>query len=239
MNNGEGISPEDKYRQQNVDNVEQKSASRSHFILERLSPDNPVFLRAKQLEFEVFQSTGFLEEGDEAAQELLGYSKYEEASIFNAVMNRDGDIVGALREIRSSKAGFKTLEDFRLYDEAKDLISTVPSEKILEIGTLAVKPGERKAFGIAQRLYGMSLYNSLRNGYEYWIASIDSGLLQIYRDQFKFQFIDIGEPKEYIGSSTTPVIMKLDEGVEYLRENNIGQYRQIVLGEYGDEKVEY
>lgn len=179
-------------------------------------------------------------------QEVSGYSDYNPSSCFD-VVSEGGKLVGVLREIRPSTVGFKTLNDFSvapyvLYPEAVKLLANLDKNTILEIGTVSVVSDKRQSeagFGVALRLYGAMLHNSLSGGYTHWLASIDSGLLGVYKENFGFCFEDIGPSQDYMGSPTTPVLGDRDKILDNLRENFPFMVQTIIEGKFSDEQVDY
>lgn len=199
------------------------------------------FETAKQLEFEVFEREGFAED---AKGTLKQYEPYDPNSIiFEATSPETGERQGVLRTIYAGEeldvpgversTGFKTLDDFELFDGAREAMSKLlenGAHKIVEVGTAAAEEKFRRT-DVSDKLYRAAFLKALEDGKRYCIASIDTELLKKYRDGHMFNFIDIGPTKEkYMGGPTTPVFMDILSLPDYWAKHNPAFYRKM-LGE--------
>lgn len=114
-----------------------------------------------------------------------------------------GEIVGVVRIIKDSNAGYPLLNEFELYPRSKDRIKKLDFARVVEISSLSVKPG----YGAAKALYRYAWQYSKARGDLYWLAAIDRDLFDVFRKRFHFYFDRIGRDKLYLGSITVPAML--------------------------------
>lgn len=164
----------------------------------------------------------------------------------------DRDVIAVTRVVRNSDAGYPVVHDLRLSldgeellarideyetdfpgmsDEVRERFLAMDRDRVVEIATAAIDPSYR---GVSPLIGGM-LYRdayrlSVERGVTHWLAGINPEVLSSYKHQFRFLFRQIGEPGVLTGSPSVPVIMDLEEGVAFLREQNRYLYEVIVGG---------
>ena len=74
------------------------------------NPDSWLWQQAQELEYQVFRDRDFVSNWEDYLQE---YEPYRQSSDFIVCQTLDGEIAGAMRAIRFSGAGFKTINDAR------------------------------------------------------------------------------------------------------------------------------
>ncbi|MCX6808173.1 MAG: hypothetical protein NTW50_00705 [Candidatus Berkelbacteria bacterium] len=124
---------------------------------------------------------------------------------FTCIESATSKTVGVIRLIfRTLPSNFPCLSEFNLYSEDRQIISSLDLSTTVEIGSLAEHPG----YKIAEGLYRFTWQYSKWQFLSYWFGSIDSRLLKYYlRRGFPWKII--GEPRVYMGSETTPVMLDL------------------------------
>ena len=192
-------------------------------------PGSRLFEQAKALESDVFSLQDFVaEEGDEG-----GFASYDIASTF-VVATEDDQVHAALRLIWMSPRGFKTLNDLPVSEEGQRHLDAVDASRIAEIGTVAAHPAAR-GMGPAIRCYHGMVDVTASRGVTHVIASIDDGLLEVFRTQFMFRFVDLGPSQDYYGSPTTPALLDIPATGALLADHLPDLHRQVFLGAFSDE----
>lgn len=146
--------------------------------------------------------------GNDADQMTAEYGPYERASTFFLSIDRRATMPsGALRAIRHSDHGFKTLNDaeqppFSIREGAAVRHHAITNlATIWDVGTVAVLPQYRRGEGpVSVQLY-RALYLSARgNGIEHMVSIIDDGPLDKLRGYLGIPFVALA------GSSSGPYL---------------------------------
>jgi len=141
--------------------------------------------------------TGMVEDG------YHPYSDYIIAILMNGKSKRKGEVVGVMRIIKNSPLGYPTLNEFEISKRAKDWISSIDPESIIEVGSLFVKPGYSAAKGLYRYAWQ---YSKIRRD-TLWLACIDKTLFEVLKRRYQFYFKRIGREQFYLGSVTVPAML--------------------------------
>ncbi len=166
-----------------------------------------------------YLEVGYLE--SETPEEMFS-DEYVENSVY-FVAKAGEKVVGAMRIVKYSAKELPMLKNLPIYSREKKKIRQLSKNKVVEVGNLAAIPGNRVALG----LYKSALKYSIDNGYNYWLAGIDFSLFNYMHNKYKLvRFKKIGECKEYMGSLTIPISLKINFVVKalstfYFRLDNI------------------
>jgi ornithine decarboxylase len=183
---------------------------------------DPLFEQAAALELSVFDAAGFVE----ASGGLDDYRAFDPASSFVVIPDEQG-LAGVLRIIWPNEHGFKTTKDFELTADGLHLLASAGPQRICEIGTLAVRPDVR-GLGVAISCYNAATRESLLRGCSWFLASIDDGLLEVFRERFYFPFEALApSDPEYYGSPTTPALLDMLDAHRGTRLNDMDLHRKI------------
>jgi ornithine decarboxylase len=178
-------------------------------------PGSDLFERAMVLEEQWFELSGFLEQDG-----LDGYSPYQAASTFIVVQSPDGDLLSVCRLISASARGFKTTNDFDLWDEGRSAFDVVENKKILEVGTMATHPAARGMGPTLDVIRGV-IDVARRRNITHLLTSLDEGLFRVFTGPpLHMPCYPIGETKEYYGSPTVPGFGPIAEHERLLREHS-------------------
>lgn len=189
---------------------------------------------ARQCEADVFLDW-FGNTADDLAVE---YGPYEDASVFLAVVDDDGEVHGAGRMIQPGPAGLKTLNDLR-----RDPWRVDPDEVARAAGvdlavtwepaTFAVKDGvRRRGYAAMEALaYGV-VVGSIANHFTTLVAMIDENVRRVFGSigLYLHPFPGTG-PGEYLGSpATTPLYVHVAELLSTQLREAPDKHRQITTG---------
>ncbi|AWS43639.1 alanine racemase [Streptosporangium sp. 'caverna'] len=182
-----------------------RASWRQQVSVVRLAYGQTGYEAACELEFSVFRQAGFLDDDGT----LDDFRDYGHQSVFT-VVEENGELVGALREILSGSRPFKTLIDLPLAPAGAALVGSITPIHLSEIGTLAVRRDVRGR-SVAEILYAASWAATIARGGTHWLASIDAGLLEAIRTAYGVSFVELGSAQDYYGSPTVPVLLDLRE----------------------------
>jgi len=138
------------------------------------------------------------------------YDEYVKNSIY-FVAKKDNQVVGTIRLIKYLDKGLPSINEFDIENKYRKIIKR-NTKKVVEVGNLAALPGNE----IAKGLYKIAINYSIKEGYKYWVAAVDQGLFVYLIKKYPFIktiFHIIAEPKDYVGSVSVPIIMR----VRYIR----------------------
>lgn len=136
---------------------------------------------------------------------------YEDPYINNSkyFVAKDGaKVVGVIRLVFGQNDELPVFNEFILDSVARGKTNKL-NGKILEIGHLAAIPGRR----IAPGLYRIAIQYALKHGYTYLVAGIDHNLFNRLKKKYpplKPFYMQIAEPKFYVGSNTVPILLKIN-----------------------------
>jgi len=183
---------------------------------------DPRFEEAAQLERAEFEALGFVD----ADGTLDGFRAFDEVSSFVVVPDEQG-LAGALRLIWSGEKSFKTIQDFELTPEGRDLLSSAGEARMVEIGTLVVRRDAR-GLDVAIACYAAARRESWLRGCTWFLASVDDVLLDVYREHFHFPFVAVSaSDPDYYGSPTTAALLDHHVGGREILRNDPELYRKI------------
>lgn len=226
------------------------------------------FEQAKEIEYEVFRKKQFTPE--QTSKGMGEYEDYDFMSTFIVVRDASGEMLGVLREITNdfdswseveeaqrhdpelATSGFKTLDDFDLYDgtvtpeqyKGKDMPAETyaPDAKehiwrdlaprdLLEIGTIAIPHGkEHEQRNTIAAIYRQLYKDSERDGRTTLIASVDRPYFVALNRQLDFK--QMGPTiEDYMGSPTTPAILDVEESRAYMQARHPILHHLIFEGE--------
>lgn len=185
-------------------------------------PDSRQWQSAAGIEASVFIEKNYVKSQAELEEE---YEPYLGQSDFLLATSRDFGPVGSVRCIVDGPAGFKTLNDIRVgrltaNPEGQSLVGSVPPEKMLEIGTLAVPAAFRSRDNgrVAAQLYGAIFGYMKPRELTHVIASFDGEYWGNFKGIFGDTVTAIGPPVDYMGSPTVPALMNVYDMHERTRE---------------------
>ena len=156
-----------------------------------------------------YKEVGYISSNDTSE---IYTDSYVDCSEYFVGLERSG-VVGVLRLVMNTEKSLPVVNVFEFSPQFRDLFSSLSSGCVVEVGNLVAAPGR----GIAMHLYAAALSYSFRMRYKYWFAAIDSGYYKKVLERYSFiKLIQVGEPKEYIGSVSVPVMIKLNWIVRFI-----------------------
>lgn len=194
-----------------------------------VEPGDPLFEAAAEQELRFFEELGYVD----ADGGLDDFRSYDATSSFIVVPDAEG-LAAVLRLIWPNRRGFKTVNDFTLTDEGARVLADVGEDRIVEIGTLAVRPDVR-GLDVAICCYNVARRESWLRGCTAFLVGIDDGLLEVYRTQFHFPFVALSESDpDYYGSPCTAALLDHLVAVPEMVREAPELYRQIFLAPVGE-----
>lgn len=169
--------------------------------------DAPAAALARHVERGVFEETF----GNSAELMKTEYGPYEDASLFICVIDHVNLLpVGMMRIIRSSPAGFKSLDDLRAWDTTPQevLVRTglhVDPDRLWDIATLAVTKDHRKGAegsAVSVALYQALCTAALACDIGWFVAILDVPVFKLLQRRMRKGFAPfVGvEPRPYLDS---------------------------------------
>ncbi|MFT5200855.1 MAG: ornithine decarboxylase [Candidatus Aldehydirespiratoraceae bacterium] len=166
------------------------------------------FKRAVEIEFEVFENAGFLDEDGT----LDGFRRFDRQSEFVMVPSTN-DPVGVARLVDASAFGFMTLGDMKIEPRWWEHLQTLNLDRVVELATLAPLNYSVPA---AMHLIRATIMRAVERDMTHVVASIDENLrVTINKRLAKPDFAaceQIGPTVDYYGSPTTPILVDLCQG---------------------------
>lgn len=184
------------------------------------STQHDLWAQATGIEAEVFIEKEYVASAIELEKE---YEPYLPSSEF--ILARLGNMaIGSVRCITGDSTGFKTVDDIEkgrleLSKEGSLLISEIPMDRMLEIGTLAVASEWRSQDHgrAAVQLYGAILGYMNARDLTHVLASFDEDYFNNFKIIFGGTVDAIGPAVDYMGSPTVPAIMNVYDMHEHTR----------------------
>ncbi|MDQ0201454.1 N-acyl amino acid synthase FeeM domain-containing protein [Neobacillus ginsengisoli] len=172
--------------------------------------------KAIELHFQRYMEVGFFKDGE--------VDPYQDSSVyFAAVYKEDHSVVGVNRLIFKPMNELPTLQEFTIYDLERKKLKLLESHLYAEMSALTKLPKHDCTLGMLRT----TLQYSLENGIYYWFCSLDQRVHNYMRRMFNFPFIQIGEPKVYLGSTTVPCILDLKETAKVLKDTRLKLYEYL------------
>jgi hypothetical protein len=198
-----------------------KESSETHITV--ISPDNPRWNEAIELESATFVRRGYVESPEELSREYAAY--LPKTSIILAEHVATKEVSGCARVIEyDPEIGFKTLDD--ALDEEKSLeidtsgweaLEEIDHDNIYEVGTISAR--QDAGAELYGAIIGYGLDKTPRR--QYVIASLDEQvfmkrILPLFGDSVQI----LGPPADYMGSSTIPIMINLEKAWENIAAND-------------------
>jgi hypothetical protein len=193
-----------------------------------------LFQAARACELEVFESAY----GNTADQLEQEYGPYDDASVFIALADDDGRVLGSCRVITDGSLGLKTLSDlgrepWRLDGLRSARAAGIDPATTWDIATLGVR-GELGHSGVmaAAALYHGLVAGGRANGVTTMITIVDERVRTLLHSVGLVTHVLPGaSTAEYLGSaSSTPSYAHLAAVVDNQRRMSPDAYRMITLG---------
>ena len=189
--------------------ITSQPASSDRFVCYRVAGTSPYADLGRHVERSVFSETF---PGNDTAFMTREYGPYERASTFFVSVDRTSKtVIGALRVIRHSPMGFKTLNDLARPDAPIRLTATDIQRShqidawanVWDVGTVAIL-GDYRRSGVSASLHlyrGMYL-TALEEGVDHLIAIIDQLPLRAMTDYLSIPFVPLCDTDSfsYLGS---------------------------------------
>ena len=184
-------------------------ATSDRFVCYRVAGTSPFADLGRHVERVVFSETF---PGNNTAFMAREYGLYEQASTFFLSVDRaEKTAMGALRVIRYSPTGFKTLNDLARPDSPIHLSATDVKRyhqidawaNVWDVGTVAILSGYRRSGASASlQLYRGMYVTALQEGIDHLIAIIDRLPLRAMTDYLAIPFVSLcgTNPFSYLGS---------------------------------------
>lgn len=178
-------------------------------------------VEALRVEYDVFHALGFC--GASRRGVVEEYRKYLGQSRFH-VYRVDGEAMGVLREIGPGPLQPPVFAEFEVDPLYRDLVG---DSAVAEVGVLALRP-EVQGLRAAEQLYGVAWHDAYRRGIRYWGAVVEQWLLDLFTEQYRFDFRRCGTPREYMGGLCIPVVMSFAESLHSMRTQDRAVYDRFV-----------
>ncbi len=213
-------------------------------VVATVDPTSRLWAAAADIEAEVFELAGYAP----AEQIRAEYRPYDDASTF-IVAIEDGRVLGAVRLIRWSEHGFKTLVDIethRLRLFADHDPSDLADPRFVEVGTMALARHHTADLAtqarVAMTLYGGIVGYARMIGADTILASWDESFWTRFLSTFgSAAGVAVGPPTEFLGSPTLVAIVHVDTCLESARrtraaffhalERNAGRLQIVLAGD--------
>lgn len=185
-------------------------------------------LRQKAIRFHHrrYEEVGFYRKGEE--------DLYESASIYFAALHRTTrDVVGVTRLIISRLDDLPTIKYFEIKRSEKEKLGRYDERQLAEISAFTKMPAHDVGMGLIRT----ALQYSLDHGFTHWVCCIDERVYNYMHRMFKFPFYIIGTPQVYLGSTTIPCVLNLQDCLDNLKLYRMALYDILMRREYGMVKV--
>lgn len=195
--------------------IASQPVSGDQFVCYRVAGTSPCADLGRHVERTVFSETF---PGNDAAFMAREYGPYEQASTFFLSVDRTAKtVIGALRVIRHSPAGFKTLNDLA-QPNSPIRLSTNEVQRyhliddwvgVWDVGTAAILGEYRRSGASASLLLYRGMYvTALQDGIDHLIAIIDRHPLAAMTDYLSIPFVPLCDtnPFSYLGSPDSQAV---------------------------------
>jgi hypothetical protein len=136
-----------------------------------------------------------------ARRQVEELAPYESASMFHAVIDESDRIVGTVRSIYGTYEDLPVGKFHHLDDAGPD--------PLCELSSLVVSPTMRST-GVIEHLYRVGWSEAYRMDCVALVAIIDDWLLEVFKENYRLPFLQIGEGHEYMGGVPVPAVLPLD-----------------------------
>ena len=191
-----------------------------------------VYLENKYINPEDIDNSGFMVDKIDPFVEDSQYFGYK---------NKTGRLIATGRLIKLPKATYPALIEFGVrYEELLTMGLSSDPKDYAEISALAKLREEGQDFGIPEsekeddkdailHVYAQMFRSAIESGKKYFLMSVDIRLTnRLWKLFGRKNFIEIAEPKEYMGSKTVPMAMNIGEALKLL-DKHIPRYIKSVF----------
>jgi N-acyl-L-homoserine lactone synthetase len=140
---------------------------------------------------------------------------YEEASeYFIAQTQLLDQVVGVTRLILNNPQDLPTIKHFDIYDIELARIKLIDPSNIAEISAFTKMQAHDVGLGLIKSV----IKYSYQHGLTHWVCCIDERVYNYMMRIFKFPFKVIGETKVYLGSTSIPCLLNLEDCLSTLKD---------------------
>lgn len=195
------------------------------YRVEVIDPDNPEFIAAERLEYDIFRAEGFCMGSDTGR--AVEYDRWRVASRFHVVIDDTGATVGCVRTLDGR------YEDLPIgHFERTD---AEPGDPVCEYASLAVEPDSRSR-GAAEALYRSVWIEARRSNMNGLVAVVERWLLELLHDHYGFAFTQLGPEEFYMGGLCLPVGVPFERLESQLQSDRPGLWRYLIEPLTDDER---
>ncbi|WP_100407379.1 N-acyl amino acid synthase FeeM domain-containing protein [Bacillus solitudinis] len=169
----------------------------------------------------------------------LHYKRYEEVGFFK---NNEVDpyvqdstyfiaetpeldkVVGVTRLIMTEVDKLPTIANFSIFDIEMSKILKLDKNQIAEVSAFTKMPQHDVGLGMIRTI----IHYSQDSNVKYWICCIDQRVYNYFKRMFKFPFRVIGEPKVYLGSTSVPCLLDINESLLTLKDKRYPLYEYLI-----------
>jgi ornithine decarboxylase len=170
-------------------------------------PGSPAFDEAVMLEHEVFARSGFLEPDGT----LQSFRRYDAVSRFIVTRAGDGSAATAMRVVEASPMGFTVLHKMPISPMGWDLVESIGFDNMTEVLSLS---SSRPSVRTSVEAYAAGWFDIKARGREHFVTAIDARVLAMIERRLGNIAIRLGDPVDFMGSPTVPVVFDLRERAE-------------------------
>jgi hypothetical protein len=172
---------------------------------------------AIHLHHQRYQEVGFFKKGDT--------DPYEPNSVYFAAQTEGSEeAVGVTRLIFNRLEDLPTINHFRIYDIEKARIDQLDRRSYAELSAFTKMPQHEVGLGLIKAVF----HYSENNGITHWICCVDERVYNYMNRVFKFPFRVIGESKVYLGSTTIPCVLNLQDILSTIKQQKKALYDYFV-----------
>ncbi|SDW20803.1 hypothetical protein [Paenibacillus sp. CF384] len=134
------------------------------------------------------------------------------------------EVVGVTRLIFEKLDELPTLQNFRIFDIERIKLQQLEVIRYAELSAFTKLPAHDVALGLLKT----ALQYSLQIGITHWVCCVDERVYNYMNRIFKFPFRLIGDSRVYLGSTTIPCVLVLDDVLNTVREARPALYDYLV-----------
>ncbi len=196
--------------------------------------DESLITEARRLVARRYLNEGYIELTDISPDGVMEaeVDPYHATSAYFVAVAGTGRVVATIRQVgydaERGLASFPFCAHLELFESTWTELNSAPAEDWVELSGLAKEPWVDTA--VANRLYREMWARSFAQGHEFWLIATHPRFARWLKGLFMESVITAGQPMEYLGSQTQPLLMQvttaLDGVCERYRTSSSERVRQ-------------
>jgi hypothetical protein len=176
--------------------------------------DEPSLIAAaRRLVARRYLAEGYIEAGDITVDGIMESSvdPYHATSAYFVAVNAHNQVVATIRQVgydpERGVSSFPFCAHLDLHEQTWTALNTAPPEDWVELSGLAKEPWVDTT--VANRLYREMWARSFSQGHEFWLIATHPRFARWLKGIFMSSVQIAGDPMEYLGSQTQPLLMQV------------------------------